>query len=113
MSVPISATMARAARSPMPGMLRSRRTASRKGSRPRSFEAVLRTRVDLLERLRQRVVLAQVQTEQEAMAVADAPAQRRAQPRRLGLDPGVDQGEQPVGVGLAGDQRLEDGPPAR
>src|SRR5215213_3930395 len=69
MSVPISATMARAARSPMTGTVRSRRTASRNGSRPRSFEAVLRSGVDLLERLRQRVVLAQVQAEQEAVSL--------------------------------------------
>src|SRR3712207_5690486 len=39
MSLPISATMARAASSPTPGTVRSRRTASRKGSRPRSPSA--------------------------------------------------------------------------
>ena len=97
----------------MPGMVRSRRTASRKGSRSRSFEAVLRTRVDLGQRRRERVTLAEVQAEQEAMPIRDAPGQRRTQPRRLGLDPGMDQGEQPVGVALAGDQRLQDRPPAQ
>jgi hypothetical protein len=74
---------------------------------------VLRTRVDLGQRGVDRVGLAQVQAEQEAVVVGEPPGQRRAQPRRLGLDPGVDQGEQPVGVALARDQRLQDRPPAQ
>ena len=65
------------------GMVRSKWIASRKGS-----EAALHLGVDLLQRLRQRVVLAQVQAEQESMALADAPAQRGAQLRRFGPSPG-------------------------
>ena len=45
-------------------------------------EIALHLGVDLPKRLRQRVVLAEVQAEQKAVALPDAPAQCGAQPRR-------------------------------
>ena len=95
MSVPISETMTCAVRSLTPGMVRNRRTASRKGSRSRSTSASISAMA-----ASERIDLAQVQAQQEAMALGDrGPAARHATSRGGALTPRCDQGEQFVRVG--------------
>ena len=53
--------------------------------------------------------LAQVQAQQEAMPFGDAPLQGSTQPLGWRLDAALHQGEQPIGIALALDQRRQNG----
>ena len=68
--MPISDTITCAVRSLTPGMLHSRRTASRKGSRSWSTASSISAKADV-----QGIDLTQVQTQQEAVAVGHASLQ--------------------------------------
>jgi hypothetical protein len=63
-------------------------------------EIAVHLRVDLAECGIERIHLAQVQTQQEAVPVAHASGQRRPQLLGRGLDPPLDEREQRVGVTL-------------
>lgn len=75
---------------------------------PERVEFAVHFRVDLGDGGAERIDLAQVQAQQEAMALGDPAGERGTQPLGRRFDATLDQGEQFVGVALAFDQRLED-----
>ena len=65
---------------------------------------------DVADRRVKGVDLLQMQAQQETVMPGDAAAQRFAQRLRRGLDPAMRQLRQPLGIALAGDQRLDHRP---
>jgi hypothetical protein len=70
-------------------------------------EIAVHLRVDLGDGGVERINLAQMQAQQEAMALGDAPLERRTQLLRGCLDATLHEAEQRVGVALALDQCLK------
>ncbi len=65
------------------------------------------------DRLVEGVNLLEVEGEQETVVAGDPPPQRLAQGLGRGFDPPMGQLGQPGGIGLAGNQGLDHGPPAQ
>ena len=107
MSVPISATSDRAVVSLRPGMVE--RSADR---RAHGAQRVANPHIDRGDGTLQAINLQQMQLDHKAVMLGDAPMQCLAEVGAAGFQAPAREVGQPVGIGLAGDDRGEDRPAA-